>query len=240
MFSEIIKEKIKSHALEDVSKECCGLVVGKKVFRCRNYSEKPARHFNISPYEYLKASRKGTIKAVYHSHVSGKPSFSVYDRQASHNHNLKFLMYHNPTGGFFTYDPTKEKTVQIDKKFILGESDCYTLVKDYYKKLGITLTGSDTPNPKLFTLAKELFELNKSNIKKEWDKFDTQCIEALKKHDLIVFEMIKGEGPCHVGVYLGDSIMYHHPRDQFPTTEKLNNAIHRKIYKIYRHQGLNE
>ena len=102
------------------------------------------------------------------------------------------------------------------------------------------MTGSDTSNPKLFTLAKELFELNKSNIKKEWDKFDTQCIEALKKHDLIVFEMIKGEGPCHVGVYLGDSIMYHHPRDQFPTTEKLNNAIHRKIYKIYRHQGLNE
>ena len=65
-------------------------------------------------------------------------------------------------------------------------------------------------------------------------------IEMLKKHDVIVFEMIKGDGPCHVGVYLGDGIMYHHPRNRFPTTEMLTPVIQRKIYKVYRHTQINE
>ena len=242
MLSETIKEKIKSHALEDASRECCGFVVGEETFRCRNYSEKPKRHFNISPHEYLKASRKGAIKAVYHSHVSGKPSFSVYDKQASHNHNLKFLMYHNPTGGFFTYDPAKEKTVQVNKKFILGESDCYTLVKDYYKELGIELAGKNTlghdwvdENPHLI---QDLFDLNKSNPTLPITELHKET--PLEKHDVIVFEMIKGIGPCHVGIYLGNESLYHHQRNKFPTVEKLNKTIKNKIYKIYRHTALNE
>jgi len=240
MISDYVKNEIKSHAEQDVSKECCGFIFENNILRCNNLSEKPARHFSISPFDYVKATKKGKIKAIYHSHISENQNFSIHDKQMSRGHNIPYVLYHLKTKNFLCFDPKKERVVDIDKKFVLGKSDCYSLVKNYYKKLGITLTDSNTPNPNLFTLVKELFELNEFNIKKEWDKFDFQGITKLKKHDLIVFEMIKGEGPCHVGAYLGEGIMYHHPRNRFPTTEELNDVIQRKIYKIYRHQELNE
>ena len=249
MISDNIKNEIKSHAEQDTSRECCGFIFKNDIFRCNNRSEQPNTHFTISPFDYIKATKKGKIKGVYHSHVEESQNFSTHDKQMSRGHNLPFVLYHLKTKNFLCYDPKKERVVDISKKFVLGKSDCYTLVKDHYKKLGITLAGSNTlgenwiqKNPNLI---KALFQLNKSNpnlpiIEKEWDKSSPQAINSLKKHDVIVFEMIKGEGPCHVGVYLGEGIMYHHPRNRFPTTEELNKTVQRKIYKIYRHQKLNE
>ena len=64
--SSAIRESIKSHALEESHLECCGLVLDNNesasTFRCKNVSEKPTGHFSIKPSDYLKASKKGTIK----------------------------------------------------------------------------------------------------------------------------------------------------------------------------------
>ena len=179
---------------------------------------------------------------MYHSHVSENNSFSEEDKKMSRGHNLPFVLYHLGSKNFLCFDPKKERVVDIDKKFELGKRDCYTLVKDYYRNLGIKVGGNNNLGEKWLNenpnLIQDLFELNKTSldiIAKEWSG-----IEMLKKHDVIVFEMIKGDGPCHVGVYLGDGIMYHHPRNRFPTTEMLTEVIQRKIYKIYRHNQINE
>ena len=272
MISDYVKNEIKSHAEQDTSRECCGFIFKDNILRCNNRSEKPARHFTISPFDYIKAAKKGKIKAVYHSHVSENQNFSIRDKQMSRGHNIPFVLYHLKTKNFLCYDPKKERIVDISKKFVLGKSDCYTLVKDYYKDLGIELAGTNNlgenwlkKNPNLI---EDLFELNKTDSEDEeayYEKKVNQKVEMvkdfysgselpisridwcvssgiklLKKHDVIVFEMIKGAGPCHVGVYLGDGIMYHHPRNRFPTTEELTSVVRKKIYKIYRHQGLNE
>ena len=242
MISDFIKKEIKAHAEENQKEESCGLILSDSIVRCANASENPASHFTISPFDYLKASRKEKIKAVYHTHVSENNYFSEEDKKMSRGHNLPFVLYHLGTRSFLCFDPKKERVVDIDKKFELGKRDCYTLVKDYYKKLGIKVGGNNdlgknwlNENPNLI---QDLFKLNQTSL--DVIEMGWSGIEMLKKHDVIVFEMIKGDGPCHVGVYLGDGIMYHHPRNRFPTTEMLTPVIQRKIYKVYRHNKINE
>ena len=251
MLSDLIKKEIQSHSEENSNEESCGFVLSDSVVRCSNVSENPAGHFTISPFEYLKTSRKEKIKAVYHSHISDNDNFSQEDKKMSRSHNLPFVLYHVKSKNFLCFDPKKERTVDIGTEFVLGKTDCYTLVKDYYKNLGVKVKGNNDLGRKWLKknpyLIQDLFDLNQAAldlgvdnpeqtvIEKEWDN-----IESLKKHDVIVFEMIKGEGPCHVGVYLGDGMMYHHPRKRFPTTEVLTPVIQRKIYKIYRHTQINE
>ena len=82
----------------------------------------------------------------------------------------------------------------------------------------------------------ELFALNKKNPNLPIIELNPST--PLKEHDVIVFEFVKGAGPNHVAVYLGDGTMIHHPRNKYPCIENLNKIYRRKIYKIYRHEGL--
>ena len=82
----------------------------------------------------------------------------------------------------------------------------------------------------------ELFALNKKNP--DLPIMELKPFVPLKEHDVIVFEFVKGGGPNHVAVYLGDGTMIHHPRNKYPCIENLNQIYRRKIYKIYRHKEL--
>lgn len=244
MLSSVIKNKIKTHALATAPQECCGFIFKDDTLECRNSSEHPTRHFSIPPQEYLKASHKGDFKAVYHSHPKGEAEFSQYDKQVSHNMNIDFVMYHNLSDKFFIYEPGKEKTSHISEKFSLGKSDCYVLVIDYYKNLGVSLLDIDRSresenwfkkNP---SLIKDIFNLNVLNSESLLQELPQSS--KLKKHDVLVFKMINNPEPNHVGVYLGDDMFLHHPRNKFPSTQKLTQALKKRVCKIYRNPDLNE
>ena len=239
-----VKESIKRHALNEVPKECCGLIIEDKgaeqIYPCRNSSEKPAKHFSINPSDYVKASVRGKIKAVYHSHNSENEKFSVNDMFNSRAHKLNYILYNTVKDSFSFFDFKKNKTFLYNRIFKIGKSDCYTIVKEYYQNLGIKLDGENTlgndwykENPNLIS---ELFKLNKTNPNLPIVELPPDS--QLKEHDVIVFEFIKGAGPNHVAVYLGDGNMIHHPRNRYPCIETLNPIYKKKMYKIYRHEGL--
>jgi len=244
MLSNSIKETIKKHALKEMPKECCGVLVegeGEVVaFPCRNVSEKPEKHFSILPTDYLKASNEGRVKAIYHSHNSTNDKFSPNDILNSKGHDLPFVLYCSLKDSFSTFDPKKSKTFLYDRIFKIGETDCYTVVKEYYKDLGIEL--SDKPlsrtdhtwhqqNPRLI---QELFDLNKNNP--NLPIMELPASTKLKKHDVLVFEFIKGAGPNHVAVYLGNDEIMHHPRNKYLCIQPLNKTLIKTISKIYRHE----
>ena len=49
-------------------------------------------------------------------------------------------------------------------------------------------------------------------------------------------EFIKGKGPNHVAVFLGDGNIMHHPRNKYLCIEPLNKSLTKTICKIYRHE----
>lgn len=239
-----IKEQIKKHALKDLTKECCGLLVQKNnrinVLECSNISESPENHFSILPRDYLRASRLGSIKAVYHSHNSENNRFSPNDMLHSRSHKIPFILYCSPKDAFSAFDPFKDKTFLYDRIFKIGESDCYTVIKEYYKNLGVHLSGENKlgdgwhkKNPELI---QELFNLNKNNPDLPINEINPSS--ELKEHDVVVFEYIKNRGPNHVAIYLGDGKILHHPRNKYLCIEPLNKSYRKTICKIYRHEQL--
>jgi len=241
---ETTKISIKSHATKDVPRECCGLLIEEdgdlQTLECQNVSEVPTQHFSIRPSDYVKASRRGKIKAVYHSHNSNNNKFSTNDMIHSRSHKIPFVLYCVEKDSFSVFDPHKNKTFLHDKTFKLEESDCYTVVKDYYKDLGIELADvkgcrlDPTWHKKNPSLIEDLFNLNKLNP--HLPIVELPPTSELKKHDVIVFEFVKGIGPHHVGVYLGDGTIIHHPRNKYVCIEMLNESLKKTIYKIYRHE----
>jgi proteasome lid subunit RPN8/RPN11 len=240
-FSENIKKSIKIHSKEEFPKECCGLIVSRnkedQIFKCRNTSESPKNHFSLHPVDYLRGSESGAIKAVYHSHPSDNDKFSPCDILNSKKHSLLYVLYNVKKDVFSTFDPKKDKTFLYDRIFRIGESDCYTFVKEYYADLGIKLHGynnlGDNWHKKNPNLIQDLFELNEKD--KNLNISELSPSSEFRKHDVLVFEFLKGSGANHVAVYLGNGQIMHHPRNKYLCTEPLSTVYKNKIIKVYRH-----
>ena len=134
--SKEIKNEIKSHSKEVAPLECCGLIYSSEddeptVFRCRN-NETTQGRFSINTEDYLKASRKGEIIAAYHSHLEGV-GFSEFDMYNSNIHNMKYILFSIKENAFITYDPNSKFNEYVGRAFKIGATDCYTLLKDFYK-----------------------------------------------------------------------------------------------------------
>jgi proteasome lid subunit RPN8/RPN11 len=89
--------KMKKYSENFLDQESCGLIYedekGLSQFReCKNIHFEPVDFFEICPSEYLKTSKEGEIKAVFHSHPkSGGPS--NMDIEMSTNLELPFVIY---------------------------------------------------------------------------------------------------------------------------------------------------
>lgn len=104
---EAALHEIRSHALEAVPEECCGLVLGRavddpeqryrRVYRCRNVMDRMHQEdplgfprtnreaFYIDPAELVRAAGEAeaaglAVTLVYHSHVGAQAYFSEMDQ----------------------------------------------------------------------------------------------------------------------------------------------------------------
>ena len=243
MLTENIKNNITSHALEKNPEECCGLIFdnGEKVdsFRCKNDAQNPLVNFSINPIDYLKCSSKGKIIATYHSHKNNQ-MFSYLDKENSNNHRLDYIMYNIKSNSFHQYDHKRNKIFYLNKPFKVGKNDCFTLVRNYIKEncstelpeevLKAYKKGSTKKDlQKSIDLIEEVsFTYNESKFFKLKIKKESE----LKKNDIVVFGS-KGK-PMHLGVFLEDGLILHHPRNKYPTTEQINQTFFKRLLYVYR------
>lgn len=205
MLTDQIKESIKEHTFKEQPKECCGLIVQKDEnctsFPCKNDSNEPNK-FRVNCSDYLKCSFCGDIKALYHSHFNS-PDFSLYDKQQAKINNLKYILYFVPDNKFNIFDPLIDNLSNyIGRKYQIGVQDCFTLVRDYYKK----------------ELNKEIFNYERDENWKNISPLIDLCykkegfkeVNDLKKHDIILFKF-RRDFSEHCAVYLGDNLMLHQP-----------------------------
>jgi len=236
-----IKKAIVKHATRENPRECCGLIVEKDNHKfsveCRNVAENPCKTFSLSSFDYLKGSKKGNIIAIYHSHVNEEERFSPLDISNSQSHRVNYILYNLPKNSFSFFDYKKNKTLIFNKAFKTQTADCYSLVKEEFAKHGASLIDKkdsrldptwSRSNPGLI---EEIFEMN--------PKVKRVPLSDVKKYDILVFELVKGNGPVHVGLYLGDDTFMHHPRDRYPCVEPLKKSYRKKIYDVYRHEKFN-
>ncbi|MAF24534.1 hypothetical protein CL634_03020 [bacterium] len=104
-----VKQKIKEHSLNETPRECCGLILdigGEiEVLRCKNVAKDNKKNFRIDEIDYLNASKRGSIKAYYHSHPHDEVGrFSGADAQVSRAQNIPLIMYSIFHDNFYQLD----------------------------------------------------------------------------------------------------------------------------------------
>lgn len=206
------KQQIKQLAQETQS-EIAGFVLENgNLYPCQNISTNPRKHFSINPIDYLKATYKSKIKIVYHSHNKSE-EFSEYDKVNLYNHKLRGVVYCKEKDVFNYFIPESYKNQYVGRAFEIGVCDCFSIVKEYYKnELNIEFPEFQRKDGWYQKSPNIIIE----NIPSRLKRIDKDKIE---KNDILLFDMLQNNKPCHMGIYMGNDLVLHHPRFRLSNIE---------------------
>lgn len=213
-----VYDAARTQATAGVPNETCGVIYNnitagtQSITFINNISEEPEKYFLFDPLLLSAEVNRITnapnlmLLGYFHSHVDATELPSTQDQMMINKLNIDMLIYSVYTDNFLVVEPNSEQFPLVGRQFNHVTANCYTLVRDYYIEIrGITLT-------------------NYVQIPNWWQKGLNLFIDyaqaegfvevnALQKHDIILMQ-INAPVPNHVGVYLGNNIMLHHPLDR--------------------------
>ena len=218
------KQEALVHAQEQDPKESCGLLIeikGKeKYFPCKNLSTYSQQCFIIDPNDFIKAEESGNILAVIHSHPVTPPIASQADKISCENSELPWHIVNPKTEQWGYYEPSGYKPPLIGRHWVWGISDCWALVRDWYKETkGIVLRDWDRPTTPEEFIADPMFE------RCAWRTGFRQLRpeEKLQNGDLL-FMSIMATGLNHVAIFLDGDVL-HHLADRISCKEPYNQWL---------------
>ena len=228
------KEKALEHAKELAPNESVGLVLnsrGKTVYYpCKNIADNPTQTFTLDPVDYAAASQSGDIFAVVHSHPTTDLVFSESDLVSCEKTKLPFYIV-NPRNGEWIYkEPDGYMPDLLGRRWIWGVTDCWSLVRDYYKKeRGIVLKDYDRSMTAEQFLEDPLFE----SYAWRTGFRELRLGENLQVGDVLLMSIMH---PTlnHVAIYLGDMVL-HHLADRLSCREPYNLWLLKCTAKRYRY-----
>jgi proteasome lid subunit RPN8/RPN11 len=239
MLSKTIELEIKSHAILEMPEECCGLIVSDSSYPCRNMSAEPKNHFLLSPEDYLSISKKGEIKAVYHSHLEN-PEFSQFDMQNSEFHKLPLILYCIKTDVFSIYRPQGFQLPYLGRGYVHGKVDCLTLIRDFYSH-DKNVFIEDMTHPYRFVEDKKNHPDNTKSYSILLDYFITNNfieVKEVKKDDVLLIRTPFIPSPVHCGILRDNNTMMHHPFQGVSCLEPYSNFWKSRTVHIMRHRSL--
>lgn len=203
------------HVLSEYPKEACGLVIDSKYHVCHNAAANPLTDFRITAAELLKHTSHGAvIQAVLHSHPRG-PTFPT-DRDPewpSHTDMVNWIAGRRPWGIISTdgvgvsdilWLDDSRRAPLLDRKFIHGVQDCYSLVRDYF----LLEKGIDLPN---FPRGWDWWSHGEDHYMKNFKQAGFKPIDRkdARPGDCILYK-IRGPVVHHAAVITGDNTILHH------------------------------
>tara|TARA_R110000765_G_scaffold426489_1_gene542305 strand:+ start:1644 stop:2363 length:720 start_codon:yes stop_codon:yes gene_type:complete len=230
-----IKKQIKVHHEKEFPKECCGLIVsnrGKLTCVPTKNDSLEKNLFRVNSGDYLRASNLGEIIAVYHSHTNGNQNFSEFDKFNSINHSLTYVMYCPENNSLLQFSPSCGSFNRyIGRKFDIGNTDCYSLVRDFYEaELSVPL-GHHYRDEGWKAYLSELFD-------KHFENEGFFEVSSLSKYDCILFNS-GGDKPCsHIALYLDNGLILHQPSKSYSRIESLTGRHLKLIKKVIRHEDV--
>ena len=186
--------------------------------------------FIIDPEDYIRADNTGDIIAVIHSHPVTPPSPSQADKVSCEQSGLKWHIVNPKTEMWGYCEPTGYKPPLIGRQWVWGVTDCWSLVRDYYKEQhNIQLLDYERPTTPQDFLDNPLFEQYAERTGFRQLNKD----EKLQKGDVLLMSILH---PTlnHVAIFLGDEIL-HHLADRLSTREPYNEWLLKCTGKRYRY-----
>ena len=217
----IWKEQALAHAKEEDPKESCGLLLNirgkEKYFPCQNLAITSHQCFIMNPEDFVAGDSLGEIIGIVHSPPTTPPVASEADKISCEQSNLPWYIVNPKTEQWGEYAPSGYKPDMIGLPWVWGVSDCWSLVRRYYKeKLNIELRDWERPmTPEQFQ-DDPMFE----RCAKDTGFIELKNEEKLKNGDLL-FMSIGAVGLNHVAIFV-DGDVIHHLRDRLSCKEPYN------------------
>ena len=228
------KDAALKHAKEQDPRESVGVLIvikGKEqYYPCNNLSTYSQQCFILDPEDYVRADALGEITAIVHSHPVTPPSPSQADKVSCEQSGLKWHIVNPKTETWGYCEPTGYKPPLIGRQWVWGVTDCWSLVRDYYKEQhNIQLLDYQRPTTPQDFLDNPLFEQYAQRTGfRELNKD-----EKLQKGDVLLMSILH---PTlnHVAIFLGDEIL-HHLADRLSTREPYSQWLLKCTGKRYRY-----
>ena len=230
----IWKEKALEHAKQEDPKESCGLLLNirgkEEYFPCRNLSMTAHQCFIIDPEDYVRADNTGDITAIVHSHPVTPAVASEADKISCEESNLPWHIVNPKTETWGYYEPCGYKPDLIGQPWVWGVSDCWSLVRRYYKeKLNIELRDWERPTTPEEFINNPMFE----RCAEATGFRELRNDEKLENGDLL-FMSILANGLNHVAIFLDGDVL-HHLTDRLSCKEPYNQWLQKCTGKRLRY-----
>lgn len=243
-FNTDLKELIIFAAQKNYPNESCGLIItrGKKsvCVECENVSESPANQFLISHEEYARLSEQGDVVGVWHTHVDTLPNPSEADLvgcEASHMPWFILSIYKNEVGefsfsGINKIEPTGYEADYLQRPYVFGSMDCWTLVQDYYRREFEIELDNFPRIHKFWANGHDFFGEN-------WNKqgFNLVTDESYQVGDLFLMGTDNTGKANHIGIYIGNEMMLHHAHGRLSCRDIYGGYWHKHTQFHIRHKS---
>ena len=204
--------KIKQQAIEGYPLECVWLVYGGQCKQVKNIADDPSREFKVSRAD-MAAATLGGLEAIIHSHPDYPDCPSASDMRGQELSGVPWGII--ATNGVDATDicwfgDQVENQTLIGRGFRHGVTDCYALIRDYYKsELGIDLINFHRD----WDWWNNGGDLYRDGIKPAGFRVIDQS-EA-KPGDMWIAQ-VRSPVPNHGGILLDNGLALHHPSAKNP------------------------
>lgn len=241
------REDMLDHAAACYPNESCGYIIDRKYVPCTNVHNNPDKQFKIGYKDVVRCERLGEIEAVVHSHPNGSSKPTTYDLMQMSMGDVPWVIVAYPEIDIKVYAAKVYKAPLINREYIHGVLDCYSIVRDYYsRELDIQLDNFER---------QDCWWESASSASLYADNFKSQGfveVQDLQRHDVILCRVQPTEHINHALIYLGDDgdltsektevaigehLVLHHPYMRRSRREIYGNVWQERTAIIVRHKS---
>lgn len=242
-----VLEKFREHTIAEHPKEACGLLVAtaerqQEYVPCDNIADEPTQDFRLASRSYIEASKRGKVIAVCHSHPDAPADPSPADRTQCEASKLPWYILSWPENRLVSLLPEGYVAPLLSRPFVHGVHDCYAIIRDYYAQV-LSLELPDFERDDRWWEDREGHPHENLYL----DNLEAAGFEIVRKvppftdmqvHDVLLMQFSPNVVPSHGAIYIGDSIILHHPQGQLSHRTVYGGYWQRATSHVLRHRSL--
>jgi len=235
---ENLLKYFRAHTQEEYPKEACGFIIvnsrgREQYYKAKNIAESAEEHFIIDPISYADAEDLGEIIGICHSHPDETCIPSETDRVSCEATNKPWHILSWPLNKLYSWEPEGYEAPLIGRSFSHGVLDCYTLVKDYYKReLNIELQNYFHQND-WWEKGENLYVDNF----KDQGFIEINDKNDIQKYDAFLIKLLSSVSN-HAAIYIGGDTILHHVYGRLSNRQTYSGYWRKHTTHHLRHKSL--
>lgn len=202
--------------------------------------------FMTTPEDWAAAESQGQIIAVIHSHPDQSAEPSEADLAAAESEAIDWIICGFPNGKdgdpvWHRFGPRNpgEELPYLERRFVHGVTDCFTLIRDYYwREFGIDLPNVYRPD-EWWLRGQNLYVdyLDRAGFDVIARNPGESYLAHVRPGDGLLFN-IGSAVPNHAAIWIGDNRILHHLYGRLSSIDMMGRFYIERLTHVCRHRDV--